>query len=113
MSRHISAILTLLLAFPLAVAAQHTDDGRKVKRITFDQEQVTILYADGTQDNSVAAATVKREEATTGVKAAKTQERSSARQLYTIEGRQLKGEPQRKGLYIVKGQNGIRKTIKK
>lgn len=111
MKAKVFSILALLLALPLAAAAQKTDDGRRVKRITFDREQVTILYADGTQENGVSSATVR--ETTTGVKAAKPQESPSARQLYTTDGRQLQCEPQRKGIYIVKGRNGVRKTIKK
>ena len=107
-------ILAFLFSSTLGAVAQETADGRKVKRITFDREQVNIEYADGTKDQKVNATTVKRENTTTGIVAVKPKEgRQQAHQWYTLDGRALKSEPQQKGVYIVKDKNGKKKTIKK
>lgn len=114
MNTKVIPILAFLLSFTLGVSAQQAGDGRKVKRITFDREQVNIEYADGTKDQQVSAATVKRENATTGIVAVKSKEsRQTTRQWYTLDGRLLQGEPQQKGVYIVRDKNGKRKAIKK
>jgi hypothetical protein len=38
--------------------AQTTPDGKKVKRVTFDREQVNIVYVDGKTDENVQTAVV-------------------------------------------------------
>lgn len=106
-------ILTLLLTSVLGATAQETADGRKVKRITFDREQVNIEYADGTKEQKVNATTVKRENSTTGIVTVKRKESQSASRWYTLDGRALKGEPQQKGVYIVKDKDGKKRTVKK
>ena len=114
MKTKVFPILAFLFAFTLGVSAQQTADGRKVKRITFDPEQVNIEYADGTKDQKVSAATVKRENTITGIVAVKKKEsQQTTRQWYTLDGRLLQGEPQQKGVYIVRDKNGKKKTVKK
>lgn len=113
MVKKIVAVLAFLCALAEGVAAQETTGGRQVRRITFDREQVNIEYADGTTDNGVAQATVKRENTATGVKTAKTVAGRQMRQWYTIDGRSLQGEPRRKGVYVVRDEKGVKKTIKK
>ncbi len=114
MNTKVIPILAFLLSFTLGASAQQIGDGRKVKRITFDREQVNIEYADGTKDQKVSAATVKRENTITGIVAVKKKEsRQTTRQWYTLDGRLLQGEPQQKGVYIVRDKNGKRKAIKK
>ena len=107
-------ILVFCFTFALGASAQQTADGRKVKRITFDREQVNIEYADGTKARRVNVVTVKRENSTTAIVAVKPKENQSAtRQWYTLDGRALKSEPQQKGIYIVRDKNGKKKTVKK
>jgi len=114
MNTKVIPILAFLLSFTLGASAQQIGDGRKVKRITFDREQVNIEYADGTKDQQVSAATVKRENATTGIVAVKPKEsRQTTHQWYTLDGRALKGEPQQKGIYIVRDKKGKKKIVKK
>lgn len=113
MSKKTFSILAFLLTFTLVAEAQQTADGRKVKRITFDREQVNIEYADGTQQQGVSTTTIRREESTTGLAAAKPTASRSARQWYTIDGRSVQHEPRQKGVYIVRDEKGIKKTIKK
>ncbi len=112
-TKKILPALVLLLSLSLGAMAQETSDGRKVKRITFDREQVNIEYADGTADTGVDVATIKRDDALTAIQTAKSEGSQSARQWYTIDGRALQSAPQRKGVYIERKKNGVRKTIKK
>lgn len=113
MIKKIAPIISLLLAFSLGAEAQKTTDGRIVKRITFDREQVNIEYADSTYDYGVDAAIIKHDKATTGITAVKPQGIRPANHWYTIDGRSLQSEPQQKGVYIVRSKRGIKKTIKK
>lgn len=107
------SILTMLISITFGAQAQQTDDGRKVKRITFDREQVNIEYIDDTKDNGVVAATIKRDNPPTGITATKSKVNQSAGQWYTIDGRKLKSEPKQNGIYIMRNKNGVKKTIKK
>jgi len=105
-------IVALLLTFTLGAAAQQTADGRMVKRITFDRERVNIEYVDGTRDLGVSETVIIRENATTGIAARQAEQGQPDRRWYTTDGRALQGEPRQKGLYIVRGKNGTKITIK-
>ncbi len=107
------SVLALCMAMALGATAQTTTDGRKVKRITFDCETVNIEYADGTTEEGVEEATVKKGGETTSVKTVKTATAKAQRRWYTTDGRALPGEPREKGVYIVVEKNGVKKTIKK
>ncbi len=113
MTKKIIPSISLMLMFSLAVEAQQTTDGRKVQRITFDRERVIIEYSDGTKDYDVDAATIKRDDTTDGVVAVRQNGSKTGRQLYTIDGRSVQGEPRQKGVFIERSKNGIKKTIKK
>lgn len=109
-------LFTLLALMTLAIPtswAQTDLHGRKVKRITFDREQVTIDYADGTTTYGVPTTTIFSDKHTTGVKSVKPEGQASQRTWYTIDGRTLQGEPRQKGVYVVREKNGVKKTIKK
>jgi len=43
----------------------------------------------------------------------KKESQQTTRQWYTLDGRLLQGEPQQKGVYIVRDKNGKKKTVKK
>lgn len=113
MVKRLNLVFAFLFAILLGAEAHQSSGGRKVKRITFDREQVSIVYTDGTQEDVASATTVKREDTATGIKAAKTTGSMSGRQWYTIDGRTLPEEPREKGVYLVKDKRGMKKTIKK
>lgn len=112
MTKKTISAIAIMLAFTLGAEAQQTVEGRKVKRITFDREQVNIEYADGTQAKGVSNATIKRT-GTTGIATAKSAGKQATRQWFAIDGRNVQREPRQKGVYIVKDEKGIKKTIKK
>lgn len=93
--------------------AQTDAKGRQVTRIVFDREQVSIEYADGSTETGVSEAAIVNDKRSTGIKAVMTNAGTSARRWYTIDGRALQGQPQQKGIYVVREKNGVRKTIKK
>lgn len=113
MRKKVLSFAALLLFLATGASAQQTADGRKVKRITFDREQVNIEYADGTKDLGVSETVIIRESEITGVAAMKADQDQSALRWYTTDGRALQGEPRHGGVYIVKGKNGTKITIKK
>ncbi len=112
MTKKTISAIAIMLAFTLGAEAQQTVEGRKVKRITFDREQVNIEYADGTQAKGVSNATIKRT-STTGIATAKSAGKQATRQWFAIDGRNVQREPRQKGVYIVRDEKGIKKTIKK
>ena len=105
-------ILALTLLPVMGAEAQPDAGGRTVKRITFDREQVSVVYSDNTKEVGVRQLTVKRDR-TTGLVSVKPSQGAAARQWYTIDGRPLQKAPQQKGIYIVKDKNGVKKTSKK
>lgn len=106
-------ILALLCIAAQGAMAQTNTDGRKVKRITFNQEQVNIEYADGTKDLAVNNVKIISEKQAAGVKAVTPAVQGTKRRWYTIDGQAMQREPRQKGIYIVRGKNGMKKTIKK
>jgi hypothetical protein len=105
--------LTLLLSAALTVQAQTDKEGRKVKRITFDQEQVKIEYVDGTSRTDVKEMTVNGDKSSSGICVVTPAKGNAQRSWYTTYGRTMQGEPRQKGVYIVREQTGVKKTIKK
>ena len=93
--------------------AQVDGSGQKVKRITFDREQVKIEYADGSTKAGVAAATIVNDRKTSGIKDLKPETGKARRRWYTVDGRALQNEPRQKGVYVVREKNVVKKTIKK
>ena len=106
-------MIALLLTVSMGVMAQTSSDGRKVKRITFDQEQVNVEYVDGTTELATGDVNILKDDETTDVKNVKTTKPNAKRRWYTTDGRALKGEPREKGVYIVIEENGMKKTIRK
>lgn len=112
-------LLACLIGGTATVSAQkkntkkvvNVENGLEVKRITFDREDVSIIYADGTEDNNVETAIIRPEETPTGIKGvAKTAQTNG---WYTVDGRRLQNAPKDKGVYVVKKGDKVRKTIKK
>lgn len=102
-----------MLTVTLGAMAQTNTDSRKVKRITFDKEQVNVEYTDGTAKLAVKGLKVTSDKLVTGVKTVTPAVQGAQRRWYTIDGRTMQREPRQKGVYIVKEQNGMKKTIKK
>ena len=95
-----------------AQKAEFTQNGKVVKKITFDREKVNIIYADDTQISDVNDVTISnRASGTTGID--KTKTANSANAWYTMDGRRLQNAPKTKGVYVVKEGDKVRKTIKK
>jgi hypothetical protein len=114
MKRRISLAL-LLLTCVLSIQAQKVEGGdKKVKRIQFDCEQVTIVYDDDTKDAAVQQAVIVKDE-TTAVKSAEKVSQPSERRWYAVDGRTMSSEPRgtQRGIYVVRERDAVRKIIKK
>ena len=108
----------LLLAFGLAcgslsASAQSvavTESGKTVKRITFDRENVTLVYQDGTKDDNVSQTTIHRE-AATGIHNVNLNPNANVNsQYYTLDGRRLQSVPNGNGVYIKKEGKRVKKV---
>ncbi|MBR0047574.1 MAG: hypothetical protein IJP75_11985 [Bacteroidaceae bacterium] len=104
--------LMMLLCGIVHIQAQSADNDKKVKRILFDREQVTVVYADGTQEEADNGIVVKKEGKTTSIKGIKGK-KSKNSELYDLQGRKLTAAPQRKGVYIKREGKQVRKIVKK
>lgn len=115
--------LTLLLSLAIASAtgawAQTAENGKSIKRITFDRENVCVIYADGSKEENVQSLVVTGNNVTTGVKdaAPKSRATTTKRSWYMVDGRRMKAGPRvrhsRSSVCIVKEGQKVRKTIKK
>lgn len=110
-------IMFLFVACAVGTMAQAqgqvvTAGDKVVKRITFDREQVTLIYEDNTQE-PVEQATINRTVPSGISNVKKSAKTSGVRSWYTVDGRKLQKEPARKGIYVRKEGNKVRKTIKK
>lgn len=108
--------LALFLAFgSLSVQAQHmavAKNGKQVKRITFDRENVSVIYSDETSEENVTDFKVRRN-VTTGISTAKgVQDSKGAARWYTVDGRRLQAQPKEKGVYIKREGQRVRKIKK-
>lgn len=113
--RRFSLALLLLLTCVLSIQAQKVEGGdKKVKRITFDCEQVTIIYEDDTKDISVPQAVIVSDDAT-AVKSVEQVSQPAERRWYSVDGRTLLSAPRstKRGVYVVKERDKVRKIIKK
>jgi len=112
----------LLVAFGLAcgslsASAQSvavTESGKTVKRITFDRENVTLVYQDGTKDDNVSQTTIHRE-AATGIHNVNLNPNANPNanvnsQYYTLDGRRLQSVPNGNGVYIKKEGKKVKKV---
>ena len=107
--------MAVSLTCTMTVSAQRpqTDDGREVKRISFDCEKVTIEYVDGTQDDNIDETKVSYPTSTTRINATTRNTTTTKRQYYTTDGRRLQSEPTKKGVYIERNGKRAVKKIKK
>lgn len=105
--------MAFLLMMPMVVMAQFDQEGRKVKRITFDKEKVNVEYTEGTTVQNVESIVIKKESLVTGLNDVPSVKRTAQRSVYTIDGRTLNGEPRQKGIYILRENKGTKKIIKK
>ncbi len=91
------------------------EQGRQVRRITFDREQVTVEYVDGDVRNNVDFTLVTREEMT-GIETVRvnSDEQSALRQVYDLQGRPV-GDVNNlsQGIYVVREGEKVYKLIKK
>ncbi len=114
-------LVACLLGGTATVSAQKTvkkmvnvENGKEVKKITFNCEEITINYADGTDEPEVDAAHLRRIEipvGPTGING--VEKKTQANGWYTMDGRRLQSAPKDKGVYVVKKGDKVRKTIKK
>lgn len=100
-----------------SVQAIDFENGKAVKRITFDREQVNIVYADGQVLEGVDEALIVKEIFPTSIDDVKTTTpapTAAVRQVYDLQGRLMSGLhelPQ--GVYIVREGEKVYKWIKK
>ena len=111
-------VALLLTLSTVSVNAQVDESGKQVKRITFDREQVTLVYNDGSKSENVQKKVITNDAVGTGVKELNQAERSAAHaKWFAIDGRPLqKGQNSRnngKGIYVVRENDKVRKIIKK
>ena len=58
--------------------------------------------------------TILRDNMSTGIKSmAQEQQQPQLRRWFTTDGRAMQGKPRQKGVYIVRENNSVKKTIKK
>lgn len=106
-------VFSLLLFCGTTMAQSVPVEEKPVRRVTFDRENVTIYYQDGTNRANVDAAVIRRTEPT-GITEKRTDEgRQKAATAYDLSGRKVSGNSTKKGVYVVKRGNSVRKTIKK
>lgn len=91
------------------------EQGKQVRRITFDRERVTIEYASGEVRDNVDRALILRGDVT-AIDAIKTQpgENGTVRQVYDLQGHRMvdvNNLPQ--GIYVVREGDKVYKMIKK
>ena len=119
MKREKVFIIALLLTLSAAgINAQVDESGKRVKRITFDREQVTLEYNDGSKSENVRKAVITNNGPATGIKVLIQKGRFAAQaKWFAIDGRQLQKGPNspasRKGVYVVRENDKVRKIIKK
>ena len=88
-------------------------NGKQVKRITFDREKVSVIYSDETKDENVTDFVIRRD-TPTGVKTVKGKQEAdgAAVRWYAVDGRRLKAKPAAGGVYIKREGQHVRKVKK-
>ena len=104
------------MAVTATSGAQTAVDGqnRQVKRIVFNGEQVTMVYADGTKQTDVQQ-TLVRPSSGVATKLRSTEVKTSApkrAEWYAADGRKMSKAPERKGLYIERRNGKYLKKVK-
>lgn len=117
--------LTLALAVSASAYAQDvkqvvtingTANEKTVQTITFEGDNVSLLYTDGTSETAdMEAVAISFEYEATSITVSSVAENGEAKKIYDINGRQVRSTldalPQ--GVYIVKSANKSVKFIKK
>lgn len=117
--------LTLALAVSASAYAQDvkqvvtingTANEKTVQTITFEGDNVSLLYSDGTSETAdMEAVAISFEYEATSITVSSVSENGEAKKIYDINGRQVRSTldalPQ--GVYIVKSANKSVKFIKK
>ena len=90
----------------------NADNGKAARRITFDCEQVTVTYKDGSQEENVQTAQFISTAVTTGISETEAiVAGGSAVEVYDLQGRRVNVNVNvRKGVFIVK--NGNKTTVR-
>ena len=98
----------------ITMQAQKADNGKSVKRITFDREQVNIIYADGSTDEKVSNVKVTKQEKTTYVKDVNSNlnKQKGKVAVYDLQGRRVSNVAKGKGVFIVREGQRVRKIVK-
>ena len=109
-------IASLLTLSAVGVSAQVDESGKQVKRITFDREQVTLVYNDGSRSENVQKTFISNNGEGTGIKEMNPTVRPAApSKWYAIDGRLLPegagSSTGRKGVYVVRENDKVRKII--
>jgi hypothetical protein len=123
-------LLVLLMSVATSLSAQTSDNGKTVRRITFDQENISIEYTDGTKDENVQNTVVYGSNFTTGIQSIDDSRNdylrfnrdgstqfengiSSNNGWYDMQGRKVNRQSGqlRNGLYIVREGQNTRVTV--
>ena len=114
MKKNIFFLSVFALCCSLNAQAQAMVEGKQVKRIIFDREDISVIYDDNTRSNNVQELSVRRQDPVTGVREERLNTNVTTSDWYTVDGRSLQGNPgNTKGVYVVKEGNKVRKVIKK
>jgi hypothetical protein len=124
MKKRMMIIALLCIGVQGAWAQAVADNGKSVKRITFDRENICVVYADGTKDENVQSAVVYGSGTATGIATKPATGKGQVvkrevydpqcRQVKTVKGQRSTADGQRtKGVYIVREGEKTRKIIKK
>lgn len=98
------------------VTINGTANEKTVQTITFEGDNVSLLYSDGTSETAdMEAVAISFEYEATAITVSSVSENGEAKKIYNINGRQVRSTldalPQ--GVYIVKSANKSVKFIKK
>ena len=113
----IRLVLMALAAFVAVDASAQqavTDNGRQVKKIKFDGDQVTLVYGNGSEQKDVEQVSVRYTPGVpTGVNRAEVKSGKKRSEWYTADGRLMQKAPTQKGVYVERRNGKAFKRVRR
>lgn len=113
---YLMMVAVLLTAGATTASAQIARNGKPVKKVLFDRENVTVVYVDGTRDEHVASEHIVRNHwSPTDLKTVEAPDEASKQKngTYDLQGRRVESGQLPKGVYIERRNGKVFKTVKK
>ena len=106
--------LSALVCCAIGAQAQTAENGKKVRRILFDREQVNVVYTDGSQQESVGCLTVKGSSEAMAVKdVSRNAGKKKDGALCDLQGRRIRSSSNTKGVLLKRENGQVKKIVKK